>query len=200
MRIGQSANYKEIRDCLAHDWPNYMANAFPAFKWLMIPNLGKESSKYAADWNVDIIILTGGNDIGAEPRRDQSEMSLIDYAIQHHLPLLGVCRGMQLLNKYMGGESALVAKEKHVACMHQITLSDKTLSSTQQTFKVNSYHNYGIKMLAKNLKTVAHDEDGKCEAFADWSRHILGLMWHPERAGNAESLERLLFKKWLETT
>ena len=58
------------------------------------------------------LILCGGADIGKNPERDQSELNWIKLALEHQMPIVGICRGMQILNSYFGGEVYDLKKNK----------------------------------------------------------------------------------------
>jgi len=95
MRIINAANYDEERDTLSHDWINFFADLkiIP----ILIPNSLKNLKTFFEEINVDAIILSGGDNLGDFPERDKTELDLINYAISSGIPILGVCRGMQII-------------------------------------------------------------------------------------------------------
>ncbi len=169
---------KEERDALAHDWYVFLQNVLPNAVGIPVPNIEDMVQSYIANIAIDGIILTGGNSIGTMPRRDLTEKHLLQWAVQKQLPVLGVCRGAQMLNNFLGGTLSEVSIS-HRANPHQIILKDASLA----TILVNSYHDYGIaeKDLAVDCMPLAHAQDGSVEAFKHKKLPWFGLMWHPER-------------------
>lgn len=131
--------------------------------------------------NLDGIILSGGNDISKyvptleNKVRDEQETRILDYAIAHNIPVLGICRGMLFINTYFGGTIEKINMEtcSHVAVNHKLT-SGKT---------VNSYHNWKVIIIGDNIKVRDTTEvDGCIEEIESTQYAIKGIMWHPERA------------------
>ena len=119
------------------------------------------------------VILTGGNTLDTDaPERDVVETTLLKYSIDHALPLLGVCRGMQIILNHFG--SVLKQVSGHVVNSHSILLEDRIVD-------VNSYHNYGAYEVTAPLKVIGKSEDGVIEAIEHDYLPIKGVMWHPER-------------------
>lgn len=117
------------------------------------------------------IVLSGGNDIGDCPERDDTERSLCLYAERRRLPILGICRGMQFLGVLRGG--TLVPVEGHVATRHRV--------SGPYSGEVNSYHNLGFVELPEEFHMLARADDGLIEAIRHKEMPWEGWMWHPER-------------------
>jgi gamma-glutamyl-gamma-aminobutyrate hydrolase PuuD len=131
------------------------------------------------------------------PLKDEIEIRLLRHALRHKLPILGICRGSQLLNVVCGGTLyGDVQKEKH-SCLkhidsehydtyrHTITLvpgSPLERWYRHKTLRVNSYHHQGIRDLARPFRAMAHAEDGLTEAYYDpREAFVVGLQFHPER-------------------
>jgi putative glutamine amidotransferase len=108
--------------------------------------------------------------------RDRLEEGALVHAEKHGLPLLGVCRGLQMINHHQGGRLRKVAG--HVAVRH---LVKGPLAPEGR--EVNSYHGLGLlpEDLGRDLEPLAWSDDGVIEAFRHQRLPWLGVMWHPER-------------------
>lgn len=184
-RVDNIEHYSERRDCLDQKWSDFVYEL--GYIAIPLPNLSKgKALKLLDKLPLDAILLSGGNSIGelnplAEdiaPERDEFEKKLIEYAVNKDLPIIGVCRGMQMINVCFGGGLSPVSA--HIATRHSICFQD---SAKQAKRIVNSYHAWGIKAdeLAPTLQAIASDDNGCIEAFESKTSRVLGLMWHPER-------------------
>jgi gamma-glutamyl-gamma-aminobutyrate hydrolase PuuD len=131
------------------------------------------------------------------PLKDEIEVRLARQALRRGLPVLGICRGSQLLNVVAGGTLHVdVQHEKgtaltHIdydhydAYRHPVTITPGTPLAQwykQDTVPVNSYHHQGIRRLARRFRPMGHTEDGLIEAYYDpTARFVVGLQFHPER-------------------
>ena len=139
----------------------------------------------------DGILLSGGNDIGCAPQRDAIEHATLDYASKHDLPVLGICRGMQFINHYLGG--SLRAVTGHAAVSHQI--HGPLVGNILRV--VNSYHDQGMfaEDLGEGLEAIAWTEDDVVEAIRHSGKPWMGIMWHPERPPYLSIDDRKILKK-----
>ena len=184
MRVMATQGYHEPRDALAQNWPAFLNTALPDAAWLLLPNLGALSIRaYCEQWGINRLILTGGEDPGISPIRDETERDLLAWSEARHVPTLGVCRGMQLMATYAGG--ALKPVEGHVRRRHVLR--------GDFNYEVNSFHNYGLASCPQGFAVCAISEDGEIEAISNASLRWEGWMWHPEREApfNRASLDRL---------
>lgn len=161
----------EVRDALDQNLLRWVIAAggvpFP------LPNVfSQETLQYFLTFiNPDIVILTGGNDIGSATCRDLTESFLLEWASSNNVPTLGICRGMQMLTIWSGG--SLHKVDGHVSSFHDI--------EGEVSGCVNSYHNYAIDLLPEQFHVIARSGDGVIEAIKHKHWKCEGWMWHPER-------------------
>ena len=161
----------------------------------------------------DGIILTGGEDINPleyndttnikmcgdiDYERDTLERKLFDFALNSKIPLIGICRGMQMMNVASGGTlygdipteiGTQVIHRNNGEVMHQIALCDTStliFPKETDTIMVNSWHHQGLKMIPNHLRVIARSYDNLPEAVVmDKSVHpfMIAVQFHPERLG-----------------
>ena len=171
------------RDALDAAWPGWFVSALPDAAYAAIPNFEdtEASLRYLKSWDLNALILSGGEDIGSSPCRDAVERCLLDHATRAGLPVLGVCRGMQMLQSYCGG--ALERTSGHVGKMHSVFVGDSPHA-------VNSWHRFAVMTVADGWQPIARAADGSIEAMRHCELPWLGIMWHPERADGGSDLTR----------
>ena len=165
---------------------------------IFIPNVLNNLTSFLDKLNLDGIILSGGENLGTNEERDNTEFDLIQYGINNNIPILGVCRGMQLINKFAGGSIINTSNKKHIGINHDIDLTNifsyRILSKNQVS--VNSFHNNVItkKTLGDNLEPFAICKtDNTIEGIIHNQSLLIGVMWHPERKN--DSFNQQLIKK-----
>lgn len=189
---------------------------------LLIPNTLDDPAAYAQALDLDGLLLSGGGDVhpsryGAPnthsdeiaPERDATEWRLLDWATAHHKPVIGICRGMQVLNVYFGGAlvqdiaALLPGGPDHTQGDHPIALTHARLADTLggAALRVNSFHHQGVTAatLAPELEGIAlSEEDGVVEALWHRALPVLGVQWHPERPGPSAEVDRRLLRACLD--
>lgn len=189
LRVENFEKYNEKRDAISHEWVNFIEkmNMIPIF----IPNTLKNIQEFLEELQLEGIILSGGDNIGEEPSRDRTEQILIEFGISKKIPILGICRGMQVLNNFFGGTHKITNGNQHVSTNHEILITDEAIIKDLKSNKilVNSYHHNIISEedLGNNLKVFALSSiDNTVEGFLHNKFPITGIMWHPERDKKSE--------------
>lgn len=172
-RVDEIKDYGEVRDALDEAWQQLFWHMNTAL--VPMPNAPQVVKEVLERLKPDAIVLSGGNNPvsygGSAPQRDLTDELLIQYAIDHAVPLLGVCRGMQSVALYFG--STLKKVEGHVAVRHEI--------EGETVREVNSYHGYAVDVPGEHIKIASKAKDGIIEAIYHETHQIYGIMWHPER-------------------
>lgn len=150
------------------------------------------------------LLLCGGGDVhpylygkqiencyDIDINRDLSEIHLIKSFIKNNLPILGICRGMQIINVALGGELSQKIKDKFLHfcdkgdLLHPIENTSSFMTDLFGKYKiVNSAHRQKINVLANGLKPASFSEDFSLEAFYGINKKVFGVQFHPERLTN----------------
>jgi putative glutamine amidotransferase len=177
----------------------------------------------------DGIILSGGEDVDPKfyvqdphpnlgatiPERDLIEIAIAKYAIDNNIPLLAICRGVQILNVALGGTliqdipSQVGEPIQHVQKIarsrdsHWVNISDDSkliniLGSDR--VRVNSLHHQSIDKIGSDLRVVAQSSDGVVEAveYIHSSRFTIGVQWHPESMASTNKMMNQLFQEFIK--
>jgi len=178
------------------------------------PLLVPPDPAYAADPSpvldaIDGLVLVGGEDIGPElygaerraetdpanERRDATERALLEGAVARDLPVLGICRGVQMLNIVYGGDliqhlADVTDLEPHRERLgafgrHEVAVTGGHLRELvgEAVRDVHSHHHQGLGRIGQGLQITATAPDGQPEALEDPSQTFcVGVLWHPEEA------------------
>jgi N5-(cytidine 5'-diphosphoramidyl)-L-glutamine hydrolase len=183
----------ERRDALDQRWAPFLfrCSVFP----VPMPNNPDHVEDYWRETEPAGIILTGGNDLvalgGGCPERDAAECRLIEIALEAQRPILGICRGMQMLQSHFG--VPLERVEGHITPRLEISFEGRRIA-------VNSYHRFGARISAHGLDICGMADDGVIKAVRSKEHHILGIMWHPERETPARAEDVALLQSALGGT
>lgn len=179
------------------------------------------------------LVLPGGDDVVPEfygeklrpvtedmdKKFDEFEFSTLKSAKENRIPILGICRGLQVLNVFYGGSlyqdiptdlktaHPVIHRRKvngksiptdHSIRIQENTLLQKVLGTQLKTLEVNTYHHQGIKKLGDHLRASAVSEDGLVEAIESTSEpFVLGVQYHPEKDDGSRSDYKAIFDYFL---
>ena len=206
--IGISGNFREGDCTLAQGY--YMSVLEAGGTPVVIPSYDNEKALVSILDTLDGLVLSGGADIDPDylgeepldcisvnPRRDAQELVLVSLAVERQIPILGICRGIQMLTAALGGKLYQDIKTQHGRpCIeHSQTIArglpshdvkiekDSLLHSLMgtETLAVNSFHHQAVKEVPQGFRVTAMSEDGIIEGMESTTfRPILGIQWHPE--------------------
>ena len=184
-----------------------MSRIFLGWRRLAFPNyvtvfraLGAEIERDEPE-RCDALLLPGGGDIhprrygqevnGAaeiDEERDACELALVRSFAAAGKPVLGVCRGLQIINVAFGGtlHQHIDGHSRDMGrdTFHAVRTDDPMLQSLYgERFTVNSAHHQAVDRLGNGLRAIARAEDGTVEAVRHGSLPVLAVQWHPERLG-----------------
>ncbi|MDA3146996.1 gamma-glutamyl-gamma-aminobutyrate hydrolase family protein [Leucobacter sp. UCMA 4100] len=161
---------------------------------------------------IDAVLIPGGGDIdplryggehtekvyGVDQNQDEVDFWMVSYALEHGLPLMGICRGAQLINVAHGGtlyedlpegsgrhhNNISEAADSSVFVEHRVTVDPESLVAESlggaTEAMVRSAHHQCVRDLGEGLRVVARAEDGTVEAFEGEQGWLIGVQWHPE--------------------
>jgi putative glutamine amidotransferase len=180
----------------------------------------------------DGVLFAGGEDVdpafyGEEKKhqsvqdhhpRDEFEFSLLEGALARRAPILGICRGVQMINVRFGGTLYQDMDEDAQASLphHQVNLGKSRQEPTHTVLvtdsesslgaivrgacRVNSLHHQAVKRLGRGLKVTARSEDGFVEAVESAEEYpfLMAVQWHPEEMVNNCAEQREIFVRFVE--
>ncbi|MCD1147610.1 gamma-glutamyl-gamma-aminobutyrate hydrolase family protein [Peptoniphilus sp. KCTC 25270] len=177
----------------------------------------------------DGFLFTGGHDFPAEhygeengdkigpfaPPRDILEFGLLPHILERDIPVLGICRGMQLINVVKGGSlhqdltpdcGACISHEvrdtPYYQCVHKVSVKNKDLKTDFfgcNDLEVNSLHHQAVKEMGEGLVDLLWSEDGFIEAlYGPEYRYLVGVQWHPEYLYNQDEANGHLFRSFVK--
>lgn len=190
-RVELVEKYAERRDALDQRWSKLLLAC--GFALLPLPNNVAAARALVESTQLAGILLTGGQDPvaygGNAPERDETETWLIRHALAADLPLLGVCRGMQMIQQFFG--VPLQPVSGHVTASQEIVVDGRRDN-------VNSYHCLGAVRSVPELQVWATSDDGVVKAVRHASKRVLGFMWHPERFSTPRERDIALIRQFYD--
>lgn len=198
----------EPREALARDWLAWCERE--GLRPLLLPPGLTDPVEWLRALSPAGLVLTGGNDLGPEvgglsppgpsvdPARDQGERALLRHALSARLPVLGVCRGLQLVAALHGAPLRAVTPARAHVGAHAVRLLGPLAAAAGPTAQVNSFHDQGVPLagLPPALEPLAESADGLCEALAVRGAPAWAIQWHPERAGADVPATRWVVERW----
>lgn len=230
-RIGISANRKEGLSCIADTYVQAVLKA--GGTPVLIPVMTDIEALTAIVNSLDGLIMSGGGDINplymqeepipalqdVDSYRDEYDLILLRLAANRQLPIMGICRGHQLLNVAFGGSVYQDIHTQHTPkplkhsqtlpreqVSHSVTLNEgpsklRTLLDGEPTLLVNSFHHQAIRELAPEFIATATAPDGINEAMEHPEKAIFSVQWHPEAmAANGDKQMLKLFRHHVEAS
>lgn len=219
-------NEENDRIFLNHDYLNAIRH-FGGMP-LVIPAEADEAEQQYLLEQCDGLLLTGGDDIdptlygetilndtvNTAPIRDAGEPRLCRMAEGLKLPILGICRGIQILNVYFGGslyqdipaqlETGVkhsMEKPYHRTCHDCIVTPGTPLAAWtgKDVIEVNSHHHQSVKAVAPGLEVMGTCSDGVVEAlYKPDAKFLCAVQWHPEKIWDIEESSAKIFQAFLE--
>ena len=180
--------------------------------------------------SVDGIMLSGGVDVdpsryGEKMKpvcgmlslpRDELEFKAIAIALEMKKPILGICRGAQVINVALGGtlyqdiraeaETDIIHRQKegvheHSHCINVNIYSPFGAICDLKRIRINSFHHQAVNKLGAGLRVMATADDGIIEAFyLENYGYLRGYQWHPERLFDVDPVERRIFEEFIEAS
>jgi putative glutamine amidotransferase len=165
---------------------------------------------------LDGLIFSGGNDLtpesygaeadpttsGTNPARDRGELALLAAALERDLPVLAICRGVEVLNVVRGGDLVqhlpdVVGHEGHRVVSGEFSDHPVRVDPSSRIERVSgvvkSHHHQGLGRIGEGLREVAWAEDGIVEALEDPDKaFVVGVLWHPEAGEDQRLFEQLV--------
>jgi N5-(cytidine 5'-diphosphoramidyl)-L-glutamine hydrolase len=210
-RCMEIPSYGEVRDCLDQEWTVWLTDC--GFAPIPVPNRLDDVASYLERLGVSGVVLTGGNNLAmdvytgdeqigdAYHGRDTTEWAILEYCAANDVPVIGFCRGMQMLHAFGGGRLSRLGDDPvgHVATFHEVALlsEDWRIMSGAPRLEVNSFHDFGFRVgdVTSDWEVTAVSQaDGVVEGIVHRTLPFVGVGWHPERKNRSGEFDRQLLE------
>jgi N5-(cytidine 5'-diphosphoramidyl)-L-glutamine hydrolase len=197
-RVDEIADRNEFRDAVDQKLLKWLVSL--GYYPVTIPNILSSSDvteeqtmlkKWLINISPNALVLSGGNNIGDFSQRDVTEKTLLSWARTNNIPVLGICRGLQMMAVWAG--ASLVKREGHVNCRHNLIVND--MNNGEWPVSVNSYHDWVVESCPDGFEVTAKSEDGVIEAIKHIKLPWEGWMWHPEREDDFSEIDNKRLKR-----
>lgn len=198
-KIGVSANHLNGQSCVAETYLHSIIQAGGAPVIVPVTDNLQVLSTIVKD--LDGLLMTGGGDINplfvheepvpalqdVDTLRDRYDLELLRLATNRQIPVLGICRGHQILNAAFGGSlwQDIYSQDAHAQIKHSQKMPREEVSHSVRlqdgsTLYVNSFHHQAVKDIAPEFEETAVSFDGINEGIRHTERNLTGVQWHPE--------------------
>jgi len=172
------------------------------------------------DWaprleGIDGVLLPGGSDIdpalyhgqehpevyGVWPEQDATDIALATYVLSSPIPLLAICRGLQVVNVARGGTLTVHMDTPHRHHVSNLSLGDNShrLGLPDREVEISCYHHQAIDTLGSGMQPLAYAPEGHVEAvWIEATAFAAGVQWHPEDNYDTEPAQRHLLEHFIE--
>jgi len=182
---------------------------------LFLPPTGDAEAVRDAVDACDGVLLLGGGDVaperygrergpilhGVDEHLDDFEIAAIGSAVRRDIPLLAVCRGLQVLNVALGGTLHQHIGDGHRDVLHEVSVDPGTRTAAavgDGPVRVHCFHHQSIDVPAPGLAITARHADGTVEGIEHLSaRWIVGTQWHPEDTAEDDAVQQRLFAEFV---
>lgn len=185
-RVDEFPDRAETRDALDQRVSSLVIEAGALA--VLVPNVPEMAAEIFAKLRPDGILLSGGNDLGQRPERDQTETALLRAALASSTRVFGICRGFQMMTDFLGG--SLKPVQNHVRVRHKLVLEGGGFGP-----EVNSYHSFAPDQLPSGWKILGKAEDHVIEWACSEDLLWQGILWHPERETKTSIEDLRIFRE-----
>jgi len=201
MRIGVTLNSLAYSDTdhvqsINTNYVSFLSKFFAPASIVLLP-FGNQCAELDLLNGLDMLVLSGGNDVLCcgkthSASRNFFETKLVEECLANKIPILGICRGMQLIGKHFGAKIIQLKNKKHVDTIHFLSMNNEL---SEICGEVNSFHDYGVSNnFPFHFNKIIYNEI--VEAFWSDDFGIVGIQWHPERLLELDEISRFLLSNF----